>query len=63
MPTATSQRFDWRNRGTQRLLPMPEQEGATVAYACRLHRLTCLAPHAVAIVDGRQPKDPGCALE
>jgi hypothetical protein len=36
---------------------LAEQEGVTVAYACRLLPLTCLAPDIVeAILDGRQPK-------
>jgi hypothetical protein len=59
----------WRRRiesgQAQSITDLPEQEGVTDAYVCRLLPLTCLAPDIVeAILDGRQPKaeahrDPG----
>jgi hypothetical protein len=42
---------------TESNTPPAEPDGVTVAYACRLLPLTCLAPDIVeAILDGRQPK-------
>jgi len=59
--TALVRAHRWRRRiesGQARsITDLAEQEGVTVAYACRLLPLTCLAPDIVeAILDGRQPR-------
>ena len=46
-----------RERSSQVVIDLAEQEGVTDAYVCRLLPLTCLAPDIVeAILDGQQPK-------
>ena len=50
------------NRDGRSIPDLAEQEGVTVAYACRLLPLTCLAPDIVeAILGGRLPE--GVRLE